>query len=231
MFFTHILASMFRTKTSQILKKVFSSDVTICIMLFLLPVDDTVDGIVRCGLMELWATLDPHYGLLRASILGELDVAVLMLQMGSQQINISFENASSHGHLDIVKLLVSKGANSFSNALCTASYANHTNIVRYIIEVGEKNYNKGLNISAYNNGLIAASENGNEDIAILMIECGSRLFDSALEVAVSNGHINIVKLLLPLTKPNYDRLFSFATRGNHIDIKQMLILHCKIPYI
>ena len=186
---------MFRTRTSQILKKIFTFDVTLCIMLFLLPADDIVDGIVRCGLMELWSTLEPDYGLLRASILGELDVAVLMLQMGSQRINISFEDASSNGHLDIVKLLVSNGANSFSNALCTAAYASHTNIVKYIIEVGEKNYNKGLNISAYNNGFIAASENGNEDIAILMIECGARLFDSALDVAVSNGHINIVKLI------------------------------------
>lgn len=140
-------------------------------------------------LLQRDSKADKHDALCGASFRGHMEVAQMLLDMGTDAngpgcARSPLYYASKNGHKEIVELLIRAGAdvnavvsNDYNTALQAASASGHTEIVSLLLD-------KGANVNA-EGGLrgdarYAASASGHEEIVSLLLDKGADVSASGL---------------------------------------------------
>jgi len=149
-------------------------------------------------IQDLYPTLkeDPNNLLLKSSKSGRLDLVIVALDLGANDIDDAFRYSSENGHLDVVKLLIDYGADIQADDNKTVIYSSgngHLDVVKLLIDYG-------ADIKAKDNmAIVVASRNGNYDLVKLLIDSGADVQawnNESVIGAGDAGHLDVVKLLI-----------------------------------
>jgi hypothetical protein len=142
---------------------------------------------------------DYETALVQAAYSGHDSIVEWMLESGATYYNDALVHASKGGHLSIVQRMVQLGARSFERALYQASAEGHVNVVEYLLSFNVQKaflyqalhyackhgrlgvvklllYESRPTLSLYDNLLVTAAQNGQLEIASLLINRGARDF-------------------------------------------------------
>lgn len=138
-----------------------------------------------------------------------------------------FLKACEIGDVDSVMLLHRHDfhAKTLGIALYNACKGYHTDIITFLLSLLSKTVSYNV-IDIYNDGLIAACEEGYIDLVKLMIENGADNFDDGLEsVCCCCGNYDIAKLMIDKGATVTENHFVYACTQGHLELVKLLIEH------
>jgi len=163
---------------------------------------------------KLFSQRDWCSGLFGACMVGNIEIAQLMIEFGANDWNNALYGACLGGCIELVQLMLENGANKLGAALRAACENTNMSIIELLITKGADDWNGGL---------AGACGSGNMTNIELMVAKGATNWNNALYWACFGGKIQAIEFLITRGATDWNRGLSGAFSARRTDIVNLMI--------